>query len=306
MLRCGWLILLLFFPALFPASGLAAAAPRVVVSVKPLALLVASLTQGEIQPQLLLPPGSSPHDYAFRPSDIHKLKQAELIIWIGEPLERFLAKPLTQLAPSAHIVELIALPGMSLHYHGNDGHEQNNPAGETHHHHDIDPHLWLGPAQMALAATHISAQLSSLQPQRAEYYQQQLQQFLQRLEQTRSDLAARLQPLAGRGYFVFHDAYGYFEEAVGLKARGSFTINPQRRPGARTLSEIRHQLQAHQVRCVFAEPQFRPEVIRSVIEGTDVRISVLDPLGSDIPVDTDGYFHFLQTLGVQMLDCLQD
>ncbi|VEI48565.1 high-affinity zinc transporter periplasmic component [Actinobacillus equuli] len=45
--------------------------------------------------------------------------------------------------------------------------------------------------------------------------------------------------MKGKGYYTFHDAYGYFERAYGLNSLGSFTINPSVAPGAKTLSVIK-------------------------------------------------------------------
>jgi ABC-type Zn2+ transport system substrate-binding protein/surface adhesin len=66
------------------------------------------------------------------------------------------------------------------------------------------------------------------------------------------------------GYFVFHDAYGYFEKHYGLTSLGHFTVNPEIQPGAQRLHEIRTQLVEQKATCVFAEPQFRPAVIEAV------------------------------------------
>ena len=36
------------------------------------------------------------------------------------------------------------------------------------------------------------------------------------------------------------------------------------------------------VTCVFAEPQFEPRLVNTIIEGTSARAGILDPLGSTI------------------------
>lgn len=56
--------------------------------------------------------------------------------------------------------------------------------------------------------------------------------------------------------------------------------------------------------CVFAEPQFRPAVIKAVIKDTDVRMGTLDPLGSGIGLNKDSYVEFLTALSNQFKSCL--
>ena len=95
-------------------DGAAFAAPRVVVTVKPLHSLVAGVMAGVGEPDLLIRGAGSPHTYSLKPSDAHLLENAQVVFWVGEPLETFLAKPLAALGARAHIVELMRVPGITL------------------------------------------------------------------------------------------------------------------------------------------------------------------------------------------------
>ena len=54
---------------------------QVVVSVRPVALLVQELTQGlTVEVNTLLPQGATPHDYALKPSDIKAIAAADLAL----------------------------------------------------------------------------------------------------------------------------------------------------------------------------------------------------------------------------------
>ena len=89
-----------------PTSGSAMAAAKVVASIKPLHSLVAAVMEGAGEPALLVRGGSSPHNYNLRPSEARSLGEADLVFWVGEGLEGFLAKPLEALAGRARVVEL--------------------------------------------------------------------------------------------------------------------------------------------------------------------------------------------------------
>ncbi|MBP9960647.1 MAG: zinc ABC transporter substrate-binding protein, partial [Pseudomonas sp.] len=78
------------FFALFVAfvSSLVVLAPaqaevRVLTSIKPLQLIAAAVQDGVGTPEVLLPPGASPHHYALRPSDVRRVAEVDLLYWIG-------------------------------------------------------------------------------------------------------------------------------------------------------------------------------------------------------------------------------
>ena len=88
--------------------------PRVVTDIAPVHGLVAEVMAGVAVPDLLLPPGTTPHDYALRPSDARAMQQADLVFWVGEGLTPWLARSLENVAPDAQVVELLATEGTTL------------------------------------------------------------------------------------------------------------------------------------------------------------------------------------------------
>ncbi|MDX6752008.1 zinc ABC transporter substrate-binding protein [Geminicoccaceae bacterium 1502E] len=91
-----------------------AAPPRVVASIQPVHGLATRLMEGAGEPVLLVRPGSSPHGYQLRPSEAAALERADLVFWIGEPLETFLIRPLASLPGKARVLALTRAPGMEL------------------------------------------------------------------------------------------------------------------------------------------------------------------------------------------------
>ncbi|MCW8327553.1 zinc ABC transporter substrate-binding protein ZnuA [Photobacterium sp. SDRW27] len=288
------------FVALLFSSCLSASEFKVVTTVKPLNLIVQELTAGAAESETLLPVGSSPHDYALRPSDVKKLRDADLVIWVGPELEMFLTKVLAESKNSLALTEQHSI----AFRHYEDGVEINH-SDHNHSHDGIDPHLWLGPKQAIQAANVISERLIQLDPLHKNRYEDNLLQFVSGVEKAIKDLNKDLTPLAERGYYVFHDGYGYFEEQFGLNNLGHFTVDPDRRPGAKTLVTIRRALQEKQAQCVFSEPQFSPAVVKSVVSGTEVNIGTLDPMATEIAEDKGGYVRFLHELGQSFTNCLK-
>jgi zinc transport system substrate-binding protein len=282
----------------------AADAPAVVVSIKPIHALVAGVMAGVAEPQLLIRGAASPHSYALRPSQGQALARADLVFWMGEGLEQFLVKPLSALAADAKVVALRSSAGLRTLATRNGGlwaDDQEDHQGETG---QVDMHLWLDPRNAAAMVATIAATLSAIDPERAALYQANAADLDADLARLDADLAARLAPVRDRPFVVFHDGYHYLEDRYGLNAVGSISVDPLRRPGAGRLREIRARLAAREVDCVFAEPQFRPALVETVVAGTGARTGVLDPLGAGLEAGPGHYALLMETLSQSLVACL--
>ena len=82
------------------------------------------------------------------------------------------------------------------------------------------------------------------------------------------------------------------------------TVDPERKPGARRLHNIREKIESLHAKCVFGEPQFSNAYLRIITEDTDVREGALDPLGADLPAGPDQYFTLMRGLADSLTDCL--
>ena len=189
-------------------------------------------------------------------------------------------------------------------HHGHD-HGAGENSDDDHHHGIYNMHLWLSPEIARLSAVAIHDKLLELMPQSRAKLDANLKDFEAKLAATDKQVGTELAPLKGKGYFVFHDAYGYFEKHYGLTSLGHFTVNPEIQPGAQRLHEIRTQLVEQKATCVFAEPQFRPAVIEAVARGTSVRMGTLDPLGIGIKLGKESYPQFLSQMANQYSSCLK-
>lgn len=279
-------------------SWQASAAPKVVTSIKPLQLISAAVLKDIAEPDVLLPPGSSPHHYALKPSDVRKLAKADLIVWVGPDLEVFLSKTVQ----NSETDVLTLLPGEF---------KEEEHAGETeeehaHHHHDHeqDPHLWMDPMQVMVIAEKLVTQLSKTHPEYQAQLMQNLQQFSTELVKLDRQLHQQFEPLMDKGFYVFHDAYQGLTKRYGLNQLGYFTVDPGRPVGTRHLAEIRQKLVDNQVVCVFGEPQFKAKVVAAVTDDLDVGYAELDPLAIDIPSTPEGYNQYLKWLAGQLQQCL--
>lgn len=277
--------------------------PRVVASIAPVHSLTAAVMTGTEQPKLVLRSGGSPHSSVLRPSDIEAIQHADLIVWVGPLMEQFLSKALTAAGSGKRTLTLTRIPGLTLHP-VREGGIWHATHADDHHEATTDPHIWLDPHNAILISTAIRDELITIDPQRAGTYRRNCDALIRRLKRLDTTLEQQLHPVRTVPYIVFHDAYQTFEAHFGLTAIGAVSIDPERRPGARRLREIRDSLQQSRAVCIFSEPQFEPRYIETLTEGVPIRTGVLDPLGSTLPPGPELYFELMQGLADTLANCL--
>jgi zinc transport system substrate-binding protein len=293
------------------------APPSVLVSIKPLHGLVAAVMKGVAEPGLIVSGTASPHDYAMKPSDARAVERAQLLVWVGSDFEGWLKKP------AARVKQRLAMqdiPGMTRlatreggawdsheDGHGHNGHDKGGHDKGGHGkdgHDETDGHLWLDPDNAARLVDAVAGRLAGMDPPHAENYRANAAETRKRLAELDSTLAARLKPLAGRPYVVFHDAHQYFEARYGLSPAGAVTVDPERPPGARRMAILRDRLKATGAACVFREPRFAGPTVQALAEAAGARIGQLDPEGALAEPGLDAYFTIMTAIADSLTDCL--
>ncbi|WP_031297873.1 zinc ABC transporter substrate-binding protein [Stutzerimonas chloritidismutans] len=322
--------------ALVAGAASAHAEVRVLTSIKPLQLIAAAVQDGVGEPDVLLPASASAHHYSLRPSDVRRIRDAQLFYWIGPDLESFLPRALS--AREGATVAVQDLPKLTLrrfgdahahdeaeHHdhddhddhdgHDHDAHEHDEAAhGETthadEHDHDhrpgtLDAHLWLLPANALIIAERMAADLAAADPANAQRYQANSAAFSQRIEALDARLKQRFSKVQNKPFFVFHEAYDYFEAAYGLRHAGVFSAGGESQPGARHVAAMRERLQQAGPSCVFSEPPARPRLAETLTAGLPVKMAELDVLGVGLATDAQGYEKLLEGLGDTLAGCLE-
>ncbi len=168
----------------------------------------------------------------------------------------------------------------------------------------MDAHIWLSPENARRIVTGLANFFIEIDAEHKTRIEANRDQMLDRIESLEQRIRATLDPVAEQKFIVFHDAYQYFEAHFQLAAAGSITLDPSRAPGARRIQELRERISADDIACLFTEPQFRPGIAQTLVEGQNTRLGELDPLGSTIPAGADAWFELLQNLADDLATCL--
>lgn len=306
MSRFFWLFVA--FISAFSVIGPAQAQVRVLTSIKPLQLIAAAVQDGVAVPEVLLPPGASPHNYALRPSDVRRVQEVDLLYWIGPDMETFLPRVLS--SRSKPSVPVQSLPGMHLrHFTAADAHPHDEGDDDEHDHDhrpgSVDAHLWLSSVNARVIAAKMAADLIQLDPDNAERYTRNVQAFDTRLDAVDARIKQRVAAISDKKYFVFHEAFDYFEDAYGLKHAGVFALSSEVQPGAQHVAAMRARLTEFGKTCVFSEPPLRPRLADTLSAGLPVKLAELDGLGGYTPATAHGYEQLLTKLADDLAGCLE-
>jgi zinc transport system substrate-binding protein len=289
---------------LLTLSGAAwADTPLVLTDIAPIQSLTARVMQGIGTPDVLLPPGASPHDYAFRPSDADRLARAELIIWVGPRLTPWLAAPIDTLAPAATKLELLAAPGwraLPLRLDPAFA-DAEDTAG-------IDPHAWLDPANAAVFMTRIAQALAAADPQNGPAYLANAAEAEVEMAELRNTTIATLLPFRGATFITPHDGYQYFEAAFGLPAAGAISLTDASTPGPARIAALRDRVASGDIACVLTDPQTSPEWTDLLREGSIAKTAFVDPDGGSQAAGSDTlsdlYPAIIRSLAAALSACL--
>jgi zinc transport system substrate-binding protein len=263
----------------------------------------------------------SEHRATYTPQQIADLGKADLVFIIGQGLEAKLSQMSgSEAVNGKRFVELSKAPGIITHpvreggaweAHDHDhghGHDHDHDHGHGHDEQEgvlsFDPHVWLDPENAKAMAAAVAAELAKADPANAAAYTANAEAFARSLDALSGQIAAELAPVKAVPYVVFHDAYQYFEERFGLSAAGSIADVSAKAPSAKRLREVRGKIAEVKAACVFREPQYDGKVVQTVIEGTNARDGVLDPLGAAITPGAGAYQQLLSQLSKDLKACL--
>ena len=250
------------------------------------------------------------------------------MFWIGPDLETALEHPLEILAANASVETLMKAPGITQrgfaeahdhehdkdqdhdkdhdHDHKEAADEHHDDHGHHHHHGSQDPHIWLDPHNAEAMVSVIAATLSEAMPEKAETFSANAAKVTAILTKLDDQVTASLEPVLLKPFLTFHDALGHFEARYNLTKGEAISVNPEVKPGAKRIAELREEIEEDGFACVFIEPQFDPSIAEVIVEGSDAKIATLDPLGSALPEGPAMYPDLIRGIAQTLHDCLAD
>ena len=280
MLRVkGFFLLLLLAacrPVLSPAPAADTGRIRVAVSVPPQAYFVERIGGDHVQVAVMIPPGYSHVDYPLTPRQVAALSRAQLYVKVGHPafeFEQVQLAPILRELPGLRVVDMSR--GMRLIAGEGEGGED----ADGHGHAEGDPHVWVAPDTVAVAARNIAAALEGIDPAHAAEYRANLQRFEADVAALDREIRARLAGAQGNRFMVYHPTWGYFARQYGLQ---QVAIEAEgKEPSAQRLIQLVDQARRERIKVVFVQAGVPRKSAQVIAEAVGGRVLVADPQAPD-------------------------
>lgn len=256
--------------------------PLLVVTIHPVAQLVATVAGDAFRVETLLPPRASVHTWQATPGQVRSLSRAAGFVRVGGGLDGWLDDVGGGFpdVPRLRITDGIELLHAE-HEHG--GHETTG-----------DPHVWLDPILVRDAVLpRLTTFLVSLAPDAEQGLRSRAAALTDSLTALDGEIRATLAQAPRRSFVATHDAWAYFARRYDLRSLGSLYESPGHEPSARALASLVDAARKAGVDAVLAEPQMAETAARALAGELDVDVVVVDPLGGP---DLEGRARYLDLM----------
>lgn len=258
----------------------------VIVSFQPIYDVVTRVAGNTATVERAAPVGASPHTFDPTVQDIVRIRGADLAVLAGLGADNWLEQYVTASGSRAPVLKL----GDSLSF-------VRLRSGRA-----TDPHWWLDASLMAQAARRVGQELAALDPPNAAAYRANAERESRSLLALHAELQRTLAPVRGGGLVTFHNAFGYFARAYGLKVMATLAPLEGVDPSVQSLTRAVRTIRSSGVKAVFAEPQLPAGPARAVADEAGVPLYILDPEGS---ARTPGYAAMLRRNRDTLLQALR-
>ncbi len=218
----------------------------------------------------LMGPGVDPHLFRPKPSDVIKLRRADVVFYNGLHLEGRIADTLERLAETKPV---IAMAQGLLEAQDPRLMKPTEFAGY------YDPHVWHDVELWSICVQYAADRLADYDPTRGDEYLANATAYRQELADLDAECRTKLAtiPTNRRLLVTAHDAFGYFSAAYGLETIGLKGISTEDEADFQHLDEVRALLVARKIPAVFVESSTSPRLVNQLIEecrsaGHEVRV----------------------------------
>jgi zinc transport system substrate-binding protein len=250
---------------------------KVMASLFPLQEFARAVGGEKVQAILLLPPGAEAHSWEPKPSDVVKITQADIFIYIGPSMEPWVDKVL-KAAQGKKLRVLEASRGLSLlkaeqeeqgraiHSHGHFGPEK------------MDPHVWLDFTLDLKILDEIATVFSEKDPAHAVLYKNNAETYKQKLKNLDQKYQYSLARCRHRQILVSgHAAFAYLAKRYALQQIALSGISPDAEPTPQKMAEMIKATRKEGIKFIFSEELVHPKLSQALAKEAGVGVLVLNP-----------------------------
>ncbi len=238
----------------------------------------------------LMGAGIDPHLYQASAGDVHKMSEADIVIYNGLDLEGKMGDvfaTLTEQDKNVISVEEAVDKTMLIQ-------DPSNPS-------TYDPHVWYDVRLWKIVAENTANKLAEYDSKNAEIYMQNLEDYLAELDSLEEYISDKIDliPTEMRTLITAHDAFGYFGRAYQFEVYGIQGFNTDTEAGTADMSILADYIIENEVKAIFVEssvPTKGIEALRDAVSAGGFAVEIGGNLYSDALGDkASGHDTYIKT-----------
>jgi zinc transport system substrate-binding protein len=242
------------------------------VTILPQKYFVDQIAGNLLQVNVLVPPGSSPHNYEILPSQMKDLSKSKAWLQIGLlTFEAALKDKLANINKNMAIVNcsegINPISGIEHVEEGNS---------EQAHQEAYDPHVWLAPAETKIIAQNTLKALKTCFPEHANDFEKNYSKFIERIDSLTVQIEQQLAPLKNRNILIFHPALAYYARQFQMQ-QITLELNGKD-PSPRHMKDIVDLAHQQNIHVIFIQKEFDSAFALQLSHEIDGEVIIIDPL----------------------------
>ncbi len=214
------------------------------------------------------PAGAEPHDFEPTAGDITQVQSAMLFILNGGGVDTWAER----LAPD------LRKKGVTVVNMSDSIAAKLDAPVEEEGELPYDPHFWLDPVNVEQEVAVIRDALVSVDPDHADAYKTQAEQFLGQLKDLDAAYTAGLANCTTRTFFTSHSAFSYLARRYNLRQFSVTGVSPDSEPSPEQLATLADQARTQKIKYVFFETLVSPKLAQTLAAEVGAQTLVLNPI----------------------------
>ncbi len=271
----------------FSAASAVAAPLKVTATLSTFADLVKSVGGEHVEVSSIASPKFNPHFIEPKPSDVLKVKRAELFVHAGLDLELWRG-PLLDAAGNREVMpggprELALSQGIALLEVPD--HPVSRAEGDIHIY--GNPHYWVDPENARKMAKAICDKLSAVDPSHEADYRRNFSEWSGRLDGKISEWRLKLAPYQGEEVVGYHNSWPYFLRFSGMKMEEFLEPKPGIPPTPKQVQFIEQYIREKKIRLFIQETYFPQGESEALARQTGIQVLLLCQNVREVPEAAD-------------------
>jgi zinc transport system substrate-binding protein len=195
------------------------------------------------------------HDFQLTPEDMRLLSKADVFVINGGGIETFM-EDVAAAYPDLLVVNACENVELS----------------------DDNAHAWMSVKAYKKQVDFIAEKLMECDPDNALAYQANRDIYVEKLEQLQAEQEELTKSLSGEPVILFHEAYEYLADDLGLDSRYLLNLDEETAVSAGDVASVLEEIHANNIRLILAEELYGSDMGALISSEADVQVLYLDTL----------------------------